>query len=360
MRKTAILMALLLAVSVTAFAQSIDKSLAFAQIATGPVTGTEVLNSVLNLTNRGTTTYTGSLNFFTMSGSTPELWNPTVNGTAVTGGQWPISLPAGNTQTLTITSQTAQSGFGTLTPTALSSTDQTSFVEGTLTYYFLSGQTVLDSVGVEPSIPLYLTTVPFDNFSNIALALANDNAATASVGLTLYSASNQVLSTATLSLAQNVHNAQYLYQIFPNVQGSPAGRLDIESQTPIRGVALTQAGTQYSSLPLEPAVRTYSWVVNFQGKVYTGLLSGRIFGSLGDIVTVTLTPTQEAPRYVAGTFGTGSLTTVDYDVADGEIKLWTLSSYSSGASTINGTVQIWTITPFNYLGSGTITLTATN
>jgi len=357
MKKTALVMALLLAVSATAFAQQeIDKLLAFAQIAAGPG-----LNSVLNITNRGTTTYTGSLNFFAMSGNTPVSWDPMVNGNTVSGGQWPISLPAGNTQTLTITTQNLATGFGTITPTGSSATDLTSFVEGNLTYYFLTGQTATDSVGVEPSDETYLTTIPFDNFSNIALALANTNTATATVNLTLNSAASTQLGTAVLSLAPNAHVAQYLTEIFPTVQGSPAGRLDLECDTSIRGVALTQVGaSQYSSLPLQPSVRTYSWTVNFGGTAYAGLLSGRLFGSLGDIVTVTLTPTQESPRYIAGTFGTGSLTTVDYDAADNQIKLWTLTSYSTGASTINGTVQIWTITPFNYLGSGTISLTATN
>jgi hypothetical protein len=362
MKKTALVMALLLAVSATAFAQDeIDKALAFAQIAAGPVTGTELLNSVLNITNRGTTTYTGSLNFFTMSGNTPVPWDPSVNGNTVSGGQWPISLPAGNTQTLTITTQSLATGFGTITPTGSSATDLTSFVEGNLTYYFLTGQTATDSVGVEPSIETYLTTIPFNNFSNIALALANTNAETATVNLTLYSDSNQVLGNATLSLVQNAHVAQYLTEIFPTVQGSPAGRLDLECDTSIRGVALTQVGaSQYSSLPLQPSVRTYSWTVNFGGQVYTGLLSGRLFGSLGDIVTVQMTPTQESPRYIAGTFGTGSLTTVDYNLANNEVQFWSLTSYSTGASTINGTVQIWKISPFAYLGSGTITLTATN
>jgi hypothetical protein len=47
---------------------------------------------------------------------------------------------------------------------------QTSFLEGTLTYYVRDGGFLVDSVGVQPSSELYLTTVPFDDFSKLAMA----------------------------------------------------------------------------------------------------------------------------------------------------------------------------------------------
>ena len=357
MKKTALIAALLFWVSATVSAQSVGKSLAFAQIASGGV-----WESVINVTNRGTTTYTGSLSLFTMSsdGSSPQPWNPIVNGTYVTGGQMAISLPAGNTRTLTITAPNLQVGFGTITPAAPSTTDDTSFVEGALTYYFLSGGAIVDSIGVEPSSPIYLTTIPFDDFSNITLALANANVAATSVNLRMYSASSQVLGTATLPLAGKAHVAKYLSEIFPSIQGGLAGRLDIECDAPIYGVALTQAGSQFSSLPFQPAVKVYNWTINFQGIIKTGLLSTRLSGSLGDSMSATLTPTQETPRYISGTFTSGAFTKVDYDVSNNQIEYWSLSSYSFSAPTINGTVRIWTINPFTYQGQGTITLTAAN
>ena len=167
MKKAALIAGLFLFLSTTSFAQSIDKTLAFAQIASGGV-----WVSIINVTNRGTTTYTGSLNFYTMASDDihPLPWNPVVNGITITNGRMSISIPAGSTQTLTITAQNLQTGFATITPTAPSDTDQTSFVEGTLIYHFLSGDTIIDSIGIQPSSQIYMTTIPFDDLSTIALA----------------------------------------------------------------------------------------------------------------------------------------------------------------------------------------------
>jgi len=359
MKRTALVLTLSIVWSATACAQDIDKELAFAQIAAGPG-----LNSVLNIANRGTTTYTGSFNLFTMSadGSSSLAWNPTINGTATTNGQLAISIPAGNTQTLTITAPSLQVGFGTITPTGSSSTDDSSFLEGDLTYYFMSGQTVTDSVGVGPSAQIYLTSIPFDNFSNIALALANANSS-ASVQLTLYSDSGSV-ANQTLSMAQNAHVAKYLSEIFPGVQLT-GGRLDILSQTYIYGIALTQAGSQFSSLPFDAANKMFNWTINFTptSTTWTGTLNARLVGSLVDFHVTTLTkngqPISEPDAYLSGTYINGVGTVMDYSEALNQIQYWTLSSFSL-QPTNNGTVQIWSISPFAYLGQGQVTLVPAN
>ena len=78
MKKTSFSLAvLLLLLPVTGFTSDpmIGRDLAFAQIAVGG--GYE---TVLNLTNRGTTTYTGTFSLFRGSG---QAWSPLVNGNAV-------------------------------------------------------------------------------------------------------------------------------------------------------------------------------------------------------------------------------------------------------------------------------------
>jgi|WetSurMetagenome_2_1015567.scaffolds.fasta_scaffold09397_2 hypothetical protein len=359
MKNAICVIGLCLFLSSAAFAQSIAKSLTFAQIASG-----DAWETVINVSNRGTTTYTGVLSFFTMSsdGVTPLRWNPILNGTQIVNGQAAISIPAGNTQRLTITAPSLAVGFGTISPTSPSDTDLTSFAEGTLTYYFYSGTDLVDSIGVEPSSRIYSTTIPFDNFSEIAFALANSDSKAAAVKLTVYSASApvQVLGTHTVLLAPNAHVAEYLNQVFPGISGSTSGRLDIECETPVYGLALTQVGSQFSSLAFQPAVKTYTWAVNFQSVVKTGFLSARLEGALMDYTTMTLTPAQDAPRYTTGTFSNGSLFMMDCDVANNQIKYWNFASYSPSGITLNGTVQVWTLDPFFYLGQGTITLTATN
>ncbi len=359
MKKLAGVFMLLACLSASARAQSIAKALTFAQIASG-----ESWETVINITNRGVTAYTGQLNLFTMTangaGSLP--WNPMVNGQFVTNGHIAVSIPAGSTQLLMITAPTLQVGFGTITPSAPSDMDLTSFVEGSLTYYYLSGKDVVDSIGVEPSGRIYNTTIPFDTFSEIAFALANTDPKTASVKLTVYSALTpaSVLGTAVLSLGPNAHIAEYLSQVFPGIPASTAGRLDIECAIPIYGLALTQAGSQFSSLPFQPAVKTYNWTVNSPGGAKTGTLSARLNGTVMDYVTVTQTPSLEAPRYVAGTFVNGGCSLVDYDVTNNQIKYWNFGAYSPTDAVVNGTVQVWTLDTFTYLGQGTVTLTATN
>ena len=349
------------------FVVSIAKSLTFAQIAAGG--SSPGCETILNLANRGTTAYTGSLNLYTMIDGVSKPWEPIVNGNAnaVTNGQMNISINAGDAVTLTFTGGTTTvAGFGTITPTGSSSTDETSFVEGSLTYFFMNGTTITDSVGIPPSDPLYLTTIPFDTFNNIALALANTNSTTASVLLTLYSASGQVIGTKTLSLPTNVQVAEYLWQIFPSVQMT-GGRLDIKSDTSVYGVAVTDVNNQFSSLPLPPAAKTFNWTVNSGSLVMTGTVSMRFYGSQGEYQSTILTQNgnpvpNPSIRYVVGTFNNGTFSAYDFDQTNNEIQYWSFSSLSFSKQTVSGTVQIWTLNnpTITYQGQGTITLTATN
>ncbi|MBZ5500519.1 MAG: hypothetical protein LAP85_29350 [Acidobacteriia bacterium] len=269
MRTRSSLAAFLLILPITTYAQNLypRKDLAFAQIAVGG--GYE---SVLNLTNRGTSSYNGTLSLFRASG---QAWSPLVNGNAITNGKMDFSLEPSATRTVRITgSGGVEAGFATI---KASGQDLTSFLEGTLTYYVLSEGRVVDSIGVLPSSETYLATIPFDDFSTIALALANPNTAAAMTQLTLFSETNAQVSNLGQVLQPNQHIPQYLWQFFPSVQMTK-GRLEIQSDLPILGTALTDAGGQFSSLPLVPAVKSYSFTMVTQNGI-SGELSIWIDGA---------------------------------------------------------------------------------
>ncbi|MBI4471353.1 MAG: hypothetical protein HY646_01715, partial [Acidobacteria bacterium] len=136
--KYANLLLILLSVSATAFAQRPGKSLTFAQVAFGG--GYE---TVLNLTNRGTAAYNGTL---TLRPTDPTRPYPArVNGNSVSAGM-NLTLNPGATESLRITSGDASagilSGFAIIRST---NPESDSLLEGNLTYYVKSaGGAILD------------------------------------------------------------------------------------------------------------------------------------------------------------------------------------------------------------------------
>ncbi len=229
------------------------KELIFAQVAAGG--GYETW---ITVTNRGIAAYTGALNFYT--GIDGNLWNPKVNGTDVSGGQMSLSIAAGATVTLKVTgTQSIQSGFASFTAAGVT---QSNFIEGNLTYYVKSGETVSNSVGVMPATELFFSTIPFEEFSSVALALANRELSgkVANVTLTVYSDTNAVVGTKQISLGKNGHLPAFLYQQISGVN-IHRGRVEIRSDVPIAGTALNFVQGQFSSLPLLPTMRVYDIVV---------------------------------------------------------------------------------------------------
>ena len=128
--KHTILLGILLVLPATAFAQNFfpAKDLAFAQIAAGG--GYE---TVLNVTNRGTSAYNGSLTLIPTDTAKP--FNLLVNGNQLTG-PLNLALAPDTTATLRITSGNESagtvSGFATIRD---ADRDKTSLLEGNLTYY---------------------------------------------------------------------------------------------------------------------------------------------------------------------------------------------------------------------------------
>ncbi|MBI3939856.1 MAG: hypothetical protein HY315_03395 [Acidobacteria bacterium] len=337
-------------------------ALVFAQVAAGGE-----YESVVNITNRGTTPYIGNLNLYRAAG---QRWNPLVNGNAITNGVTPVSVGPGATTTFRITrSGTVQVGFATITKPPSNENELTSFLDGTLTYYIKSGGVLADSIGVPPSSRIYLTTIPFDDFNTIALALANASYTQATVKLTLFSETNARVDTLTLSLQPNQHLPQYLGQFFPAVKMTK-GRLEIQSDPPVPGTALTDIGGQFSSLPLLPSAKLYNFTTSgFGFQVLSGDVSIWIDGPSLQGYLILLkadgNPTHQT-LYLTGLVFNGTAVIYIVDMNDSKVDVSNFaeqvffSQFSLSMQTIEGSFTHWAFNPSRVADEGRFILTAIN
>jgi hypothetical protein len=255
-------------------------------------------------------------------------------------------------------------GFATITTTDNALTD---CVEGTLTYYLKSGSgAVLDSVGVGPASQIYLTTIPFDDFSTIAVALANLNQFGVMAKMTVFSDTGEVAGTFNEPIPSMWHAAQYLSQFFPGVSLT-RGRLEIQCDSPIVGVVLTDVQNQFSSLPFLPAVKTYTWTMTTttgpSPGVSTGNASMWINGT--SITGYALPAGKGSPSFITGQLSPQgpSSSLVFYGNGQGlgltYVQYFEFDSFVLSAPTATGTVTTVTLDG-SIVVPGTITFTATN
>jgi hypothetical protein len=231
------------------------KELIFPQVAAGGQYQTWV-----TVTNRGTASWFGSLNFY--RGQQQQVsWSPYVNGTQVLTGSLAVHIEAKATVTYRITVPgDIQAGYLVIRN---QNTSLDNYLEGNVTYYISNDGVVADSIGIMPSNPILATAIPFEDFTSLCFAFANTDTQgrAASVTLTLYSDTNSPVGTAvTKSMPPGTYFAEYLWQTFPAVSNTTwRGRIEIQSDVPVSGVALTQtASGQFSSLPLGGTTRTYA------------------------------------------------------------------------------------------------------
>ena len=229
------------------------KDAAFGQVVVGG--GYE---TVINLTNRGTHSYVGTLELFRTVNNESVPWNPTVNGIAVENGELGVEIRSQATVTLRLTGPQLEAGAAILLSEDLLLDN---LIEANLTYLILEGGQVSDSVGISPSKEFYRASIPFEEFRETALALVNGDLTGergANVELSLFSGNGVRLGpTRIIGLGSLVHSARFLHELFPG-QTLRGGMVEITSDSPIFGTALTFSGGQFSSLPLEPAPITYS------------------------------------------------------------------------------------------------------
>jgi len=226
---------------ITSAALAQQPMLLFSQVAVGgtPALGIE---SVATFTNSGTEEFEGILRFWTGDG---EMWNLTVGGQPIQGGQITLNVEAFETKSILLTGSDLKVGYAVLT----ANDSPSSSVEGNLTYFVRSQGDILDSVGVAPSVGLYRSTVPFADFSTVGLALASTQPTP--YRLKLRDDSGTVVETVDKFLGSNAHSSKFLSELFStSVAG---GRVDLESDVPLFGTAVTFASGQISTLPVLPS-----------------------------------------------------------------------------------------------------------
>ncbi len=246
-----------------------QKDLAFGQLAAGG--GYE---TVLIVTNRGISSYSGIMKLYQNSG---KPWNPLINGVTPSSGKLPVSLSSGETKSYKITLPGGvEAGFAIIVADTM---DQKSFIEGNLTYYVHSAGTISESVGISPSSEFYRATLTSDDMSTLAMALVNLNATPAVITLKAYSEANTPLgSPVTLpDLGPNYHMAEYIWQRIAEIKGM-RGRVEIQSNVPIMGIAITDINGLFSSLPLSAAPCSYDFSTTISGIPLNGELGMWIEG----------------------------------------------------------------------------------
>lgn len=229
------------------------KDAAFGQVVVGG--GYE---TIINLTNRGTQPYVGKLGLFRTVNNEGMPWNPTINGVPVQDGEHEVKVQPAETVTLRLTGTQLEAGTAILLSDNLLLDN---LIEANLTYLILDGGQVSDSVGIAPSKEFYRAAIPFEEFRETALALVNGDLTrerTARIELDLFSSDGDpVGSTRVIRLESLAHTARFLHELFPG-QSLQRGTVEIASDFPVFGTALTLSGGQFSSLPLDPAPVTYS------------------------------------------------------------------------------------------------------
>ena len=244
------------------------KDAAFGQVVVGG--GYE---TIINVTNRGTHPYEGKLGLFRTVNEASVAWNPTVNGDTVVDGEYPVVVQPAETVTLRLTGTQLEAGAAILLSDNLLLDN---LIEANLTYLILDAGQVSDSVGIAPSKEFYRAAIPFEEFRETALALVNGDLTrerTASIELNLFSSDGDpVGSTRVIRLGSLAHTARFMNELFPG-QTLQRGKVEIVSDSPIFGTALTFSSGQFSSLPLDPAPVTYSVRLETSDEYATGELA---------------------------------------------------------------------------------------
>ena len=242
-----------------------QKDAAFAQVVVG-----EGFETIINLTNSGDFSYTGTLFLFREDN---QIWNPMVNGTTLVNGEFPIEIQPRKTVTLRLTGSKVESGAAVLLSQDLLLDN---FIEANLSYLRHVHQKVTNSVGVFPSKEFYLTSIPFTDFKAVGLALVNGDLSgecTARIELKLFSGEGDLVDTKIVELGSFFHSAKFLWELFPG-HTLEGGKVQIASDQPVFGTALTLTDQQFSSLPLIPSPVSYSiGMIPTEGAIASGELT---------------------------------------------------------------------------------------
>jgi len=199
----------ILACTASGFGQSFfpKKDLVFTQVFAGPLEGTSYFASI-TVTNQGTLTYNGTMYFLT--GAAGSAWNPSVNQDAVTNGSIDVVLGPDETKSFLITDSIFTVGYVYFKRDSISLDNH---IEGNLAYFSVNGSTLMDAVGVPESREFLITSLPFDYYTDIGLALAHPdltNAGPAEVSVILFDEDNTAVANCLFTLDPGEHYSAYL------------------------------------------------------------------------------------------------------------------------------------------------------
>lgn len=271
--------ALIPALTVTGYSQNIypKKDLIFTQIVAG-----EGFDSSIAVTNRGTYIYEGSILFTT--GIDGAEWNPIVNSIRVTNGSMDVEIQPDQTKVFYIKETGLKVGYAVFLSIDWSVDNH---LEGNLTYFSYDGSGIKDAVGVPGSKEFYISSLPYSNFYDIGLSLANPDlygSGAAGIRVLLFYESGEIANQCDFEMASNAHLSKFLSELpweapINTLDPVTIGKVEIESSVAISGIAMTitdgsGSEAEISTLPLNATPLTYSLTMEADnGDVYEGELS---------------------------------------------------------------------------------------
>lgn len=218
------------------------------------------LQTVLYLTNPSLTGVTGLANIYDNNGNPIAA---SANGGAA-AASFTFTVLGGGVMKITLSGgSTLQQGWVTLTM----SSQATLIVNALFQTY--NGPTVISEASVLASAAqteglIFVDMAP--NLTDIGLALANPQATSNTITLTLFNSSGFVVTTQSITLAPFGHLAQYLDQIFSQLQGASfMGTLSMQSSLAFSTVALRQNLTSqagFAALPVSPDIMFLPSITN--------------------------------------------------------------------------------------------------
>jgi len=153
-----------------------------------------------------------------------------------------------------------RSGYAVITPNASNPLPLAS-----LTYGMVHGGEVEAQAAILPDAPVTQTTLPLDVVPgigrNVGVAVANSSGVPASIVIALRDDDGTPVGTPVSLTIQNAHQfAKFVTELFPASAFGAAlrGTLAIQSTTPVSIVGLRFSGTEFSTIPVPPAVSTAS------------------------------------------------------------------------------------------------------
>lgn len=278
---------IIICLTLTGFSQSVmpKKDLVFSQVFAGPA-GSDTYYSSIAVTNRGSRTYYGTLWFVT--GAAGDLWTPKVNGTRISDLGLDVVIGPDETRSYQVTETSFKVGYAVFISDDFSLDNH---IEGNLTYYSSRGGSLLDAIGVPESQEIRISSLPFDSFRDVGLALAHpdlfESGAPALVDVWLFDEDGTQIANTVITLDPGEHFARYLWELDWNTSipsnFGPVGKVEISSSQAISGISMlispgSEAGAQISTLPLGGTPLNYA--ITFDGtagastgETYTGELT---------------------------------------------------------------------------------------